>query len=184
VSYCLVTTLAATEMAVVEELCVKKIPVVVLPSAHSVIFENKYGEDLGQRTQRVLQKAAPFRAEPLIGVDAEIFHLGPLLADDFSLADIRTIAQKGKLSLDAQGFLRRVEETHVIAVNWKEKMAVLPVMHFLKASEEEAEVLTGCTNVFEGAKMLFDWGVREVIITGGSKGSVIFDGADYTVIPA
>ena len=184
VRYHLVTAQAATEMPVVDELRARNIPVVVLPSDCSVIFENKYGNDLGQRSQRVLQKAAPFSAEQLMGVDAQIFHLGPLLADDFSLDAIRTIAEKGKISLDVQGFLRRVEATHVMAVDWKEKIAVLPVVHFLKASEEEMEVLTGCTNVFEGAGVLSAWGAREVIITGGSKGSVIYNGVDYTVIPA
>jgi sugar/nucleoside kinase (ribokinase family) len=132
----------------------------------------------------VLQKAAPFSVKQLMGVDAQIFHLGPLLADDFSPSAIRAIAEKGKISLDVQGFLRRVEATHVMPGDWKEKIAVLPVIHFLKASEEEMEVLTGCTDVFEGARVLFGWGTREVIITGGSKGSVIFDGVDYTIIPA
>lgn len=184
VAYSLVTALAATEQKVVDELRTEGINVEVLPSAHSVIFENKYGEDLNQRTQRVLQKAASFKAGQLAALEAEIFHLGPLLADDFSLDAIRVLSKKGKLSLDVQGFLRRVDGTNVVPIDWKEKLSVLPFIHFLKANEEEMEVLTGCSDVLEGAKRLAGWGVKEVIITSGSRGSVVYNGKSLAPIPA
>lgn len=34
------------------------------------------------------------------------------------------------------------------------------------------------------AKKLFDWGIKEVVITKGSKGSLIYDGNDMYHIPA
>ena len=81
----LVTALAASEMEAVEDIRKKGIDVKVLPSAHSVYFENTYGENQDNRTQRVLAKADPFTVEGLQDVEAQIFHLGSLLADDFSL---------------------------------------------------------------------------------------------------
>jgi sugar/nucleoside kinase (ribokinase family) len=46
------------------------------------------------------------------------------------------------------------------------------------------EVLTGHSDVYSGAKTLADWGVKEVIITLGSKGSVILHQGVYYSIPA
>jgi sugar/nucleoside kinase (ribokinase family) len=180
----LVTTVGHTELPVVETLRAKGIETTVLPSDHSVHFENRYGDNPDQRTQRVLQKAAPFHAASFAGVRADIFHLGPLLADDFSVNDIRLIAAKGKLSLDVQGFLRRVEVVSVVPVDWVDKKDVLPLVHFLKTSEEEMAVLTGTDDVQEGAKMLAGWGAKEVIITLGSRGSVVFAEGRFYYNPA
>lgn len=81
--FLLVTALAVSEMDAVEEIRRKGIDVKVLPSTHSVYFENTYGENQNNRTQRVLAKADPFTVEGLQDVDARIYHLGSLLADDF-----------------------------------------------------------------------------------------------------
>lgn len=68
-----------------EELRAEGIDVAVMPSKHTVYFENIYGENQDNRTQRVLAKADPFTVEYLENIDSKIFHLGSLLADDFSL---------------------------------------------------------------------------------------------------
>src|ERR1700744_590597 len=83
-NYLLVTGLAETEMRYVTALRDKGIRVQVQPSARTVYFENIYSENQDHRTQNVLQKADPFSIEQVEGVDAKIFHLGPLLADDMS----------------------------------------------------------------------------------------------------
>lgn len=46
------------------------------------------------------------------------------------------------------------------------------------------EVLTGYDKVSDAARQLYDWGVKEVLITLGSLGSVIYDGSSFTQIPA
>ena len=184
VQYLLVTAVGDTERPVVDRLQVNGVKAVVLPSAHSVHFENKYGENPDQRTQRVLQKAAPFHAALFAAVKADIIHLGPLLADDFSVDDIKALAARGKLSLDVQGFLRRVEAEQVIPIDWNDKKEVLPHIHFVKASEEEMTVLTGTGDIHKGARMLAGWGAKEVIITLGSRGSVVYEGGQFYSIPA
>lgn len=180
----LVTAMAASETPVADGLWQKGVEVRVLPSPNSVHFENRYGDNPDQRSQRVLQVAAPFHAADFSDVEADIFHLGPLLAGDFSVNDFRLLSAKGMLSLDVQGFLRRVEEQRVVATDWKEKKDVLPFVYFLKASEEEMEVMTGIDDVERGAKALAAWGAREVIITLGSRGSVVYDGEVFYSIPA
>lgn len=184
INYTLVTAIAESEMAVANDLQSKGIDVKVMPSKHSVYFENIYGENQDNRTQRVLAKADPFTVDYLEDIDARIYHLGSLLADDFSLDVIRFLSQKGLVSVDSQGYLREVREQNVYAVDWNEKKEALQYIHFLKANEHEMEVLTGYDDVAMAAKQLYDWGVKEVLITLGSMGSVIYDGTTFHKIPA
>lgn len=184
VSYMLVTSLAEAQMQYVTDLRKKGIEVKALPSAYTVYFENIYKENQDHRTQRVLQKADPFTVEQLLDVDAKIFHLGPLLADDMPLELIRTLSERGKVSLDVQGYLRKVENKNVHAIDWPVKKEALQYIDILKASENEMAVLTGISDVRKGARILFDWGVKEVVITLGSRGSVIYNGRSYFNIPA
>lgn len=184
INYTLVTAIAESEMAVANDLQSKGIDVKVMPSKHSVYFENIYGENQDNRTQRVLAKADPFTVDYLEDIDARIYHLGSLLADDFSLDVIRFLSQKGLVSVDSQGYLREVREQNVYAVDWTEKNEALKYIHFLKANEHEMEVLTGYDDVAMAAKQLYDWGVKEVLITLGSMGSVIYDGTTFHKIPA
>ena len=168
--YCLVTSLGESEMRFVDDMRSNGIEVKALQGARTVYFENIYSHNLNHRTQKVLQTADPFTAEQLKDADAVIFHLGPLLANDIPLALIKALAKKGKVSLDVQGYLREVNNQHVCAVDWADKKEALQYIEILKASETEMEMLTGCNNICEGAKMLSGWGVKEVVITLGSQG--------------
>jgi sugar/nucleoside kinase (ribokinase family) len=184
VTYQLVTAVGKTELPYVDTLRTQNIAVTVLPSRHTVYFENKYTGNLDHRTQRVLQIADPFDVEPVTAIPARIYHLGPLLAHDMSTDLIRALAQQGRVSLDAQGFLRKVEGEKVVPIDWADKIEALPYIHTLKANEHEMEVLTGQTDPRVGAKMLADWGVSEVIITLGSQGSIVLHEDVFYTIPA
>lgn len=90
--FLLVTALADTDMGIVEDIRKEGISVKALHSTHSVCFENIYGENQNERTQRVTAKADPFTVEGLKDTDARIIHLGSLLADDFSLEVIKFLS--------------------------------------------------------------------------------------------
>lgn len=184
IDFTLVTAIAESEMAVADDLRSKGIDVKVLPSKHSVYFENIYDENQDNRTQRVLAKADPFTVNQLEDTEAGIFHLGTLLADDFSLEVVKYLSEKGLVSVDSQGYLREVREQNVYAIDWAGKEEALQYIHFLKANEHEMEVLTGYSDVISAAKQLYAWGVKEVLITLGSLGSVIYDGETFYKIPA
>ena len=184
VSYALVTALARKEMHYVADLRARGISVQAGPSKHTIYFENIYQEDHDFRTQKVVQKADPFTDEQLRPVHAAFYHLGPLLADDFSVDFLKTLSLRGKISLDVQGFLREVRHENVYSIEWARKKEALPFVHILKANEFEMERLTGLSDVRESAQILFDWGVKEVVITLGSKGSLIYNGDTFYDIPA
>lgn len=171
----LVTSLAPTDMKAVDELRDLGVRVSVVPSHHTVYFENKYGENQNNRTQRVLAKADPFTAEALKGVEASVFHLGSLLADDFSPKLIEDLSRRSVVSVDSQGYLRKVENEAVLATDWEGKREVLPYVDVLKVNEYEMEVLTGQKDPHNAALQLAEWGVEEVCVTLGDYGSIILE---------
>ena len=183
-NYKLVTALAPSEYKAVEEMRSAGIQVEVLPSKKTVYFENVYGENQDNRTQRVLAKADPFTVEELKNEEARIFHLGSLLSDDFSLDVVKLLSGKGILAVDAQGYLREVRGQKVFPVDWKDKREALKYIDILKVNEHEAEVLTGYKDAKQAALQLAEWGVKEVLLTLGSLGSLIYAEGVFHQIPA
>lgn len=155
-----------------------------LGSPTSVFFENKYGKDMNSREQRVLSKAAPFTIDQLKDVEAEVFHLGTLLVDDFSPEAVEYLASKGRVCIDVQGYLREVRQEKVYAVDWNDKLRVLRATDILKLNEYEVTVLTdGERDLRQAARRIRSWGVREVLITLGSYGSLIYADDKFFDIP-
>ena len=132
VSYKLITSLAEEDMQAVRDIEALGISTEVIPSKHTVYFENIYGEDVNNRRQRVLAKADPFTVVSLQGVEARYIVLGTLLADDFSLDVIRHLSARGTLVVDAQGYLREVRDQKVYPVDWPDKLEALKYVDILK----------------------------------------------------
>lgn len=183
-NYKLVTSLAPSEYSSVDELTGKGLNVEIIPSKKTVYFENSYGINQNNRTQRVLAKADPFTVEKIQHIEAKIFHLGSLLSDDFSLDVIKYLSKKGILSVDAQGYLREVKGENVYPIDWCEKKEALKYVHILKVNEHEAKVLTGLDDYQAAARQLAEWGVKEVLLTLGSEGSIIYAENSFYYIPA
>ena len=183
-NYKLVTSLAPSEYSSVDELTGKGLNVEIIPSKKTVYFENSYGINQNNRTQRVLAKADPFTVEKIQHIEAKIFHLGSLLSDDFSLDVIKYLSKKGILSVDAQGYLREVRGENVYPIDWCEKKEALKYVHILKVNEHEAKDLTGLYDYQAAALQLSEWGVKEVLLTLGSEGSIIYAENSFYYIPA
>lgn len=184
VSFQLVTKLGESEMESVEAMRCAGIDVLTYPSRHTVYFENKYGENQNDRTQRVLERADPFTIEEMSHIEARVFHLGSLLSDDFSPEVVKYLSTKGRISIDAQGYLREVRGEQVYAIDWSEKLDILAHTDIIKVNEHEMEVITGLTDPRAAARQLAEWGVKEVVVTLGSYGSIILADGNFYDIPA
>lgn len=184
VSYRLVTKLGRFDVEEVKRMRAERIDVVAFTCNNSVFFENRYEGDQNKRTQRVLVKCDPFKISEMNGVDAKVYHLGSLLNDDFSPQFVRELSTRGNISIDVQGFLRDVRGQDVVAVDWKEKLDILAHTHTLKLNEHEMEVITGLTDPRQVARQIASWGVKEVVITLGSNGSLIYADNTFYEIPA
>lgn len=184
VSFQLVTKLGEGEMKSVEDMRQAGIDVQVYPSSHTVYFENKYGENQNDRTQRVLERADPFTVDEMREVNAGVYHLGSLLSDDFSTEVVKYLSTKGRISIDAQGYLREVRGEKVYPIDWAEKREILAHTDIIKVNEHEMEVITGLTDPRAAAKCLAECGVKEVCVTLGSEGSIILAEGKFYDIPA
>lgn len=180
----LITAVGSDAFDAVAELHKDGIALKIAPSRHTVTFENIYGDNMNDRKQRVLAKADPFSIEILNDFKADIYHLGSLLADDFSTDFIQALSNRGIVSVDVQGFLREVVGEDVRAIDWRDKIHALPYIDILKANEHEMEKLTGSTDPREAARILADAGVKEVVLTFGDQGSLIYKDGIYYEIPA
>ena len=183
-SYRLLTSLAEEDMQAVHDMRAAGIQVDVIPSRHTVYFENIYEADQNVRHQRVRAKADPFTIDSVKDVEARYIVLGSLLADDFPLEVIQYLSTRGTLVVDAQGYLREVRGEKVYAIDWKEKREALKYIDILKVNEYEAEVLTGTAHLHKAAETLASWGVKEVLLTQGSFGSTLLADGQFYDIPA
>ena len=184
VTFSLVTAMDPTEKEPVEKMLKAGIDVSMNASRNTVFFENIDGENQNERKQRVLAKADPFTIQQLEHVDAKVFHLGSLLADDFPTEVVEYLSSKGRVSIDVQGYLREVRDEKVYPIDWKEKLKVLKHTYYLKVNETEMETITGLKDAHEAAKLIHAWGVTEVIITLGSEGSLVYVDDKFYEIPA
>ncbi len=184
VSFQLVTKVGEESMPEIEKMRDAGIDVLCFPSRHSVYFENKYGADTNRRTQRVLAKADPFTLKEVESLEAKVFHLGSLLADDFPVEVVEALSSKGLISIDVQGYLRNVQGESVHACQWKGKEKVLAMTDILKLNEYEMQVITDSNDPHTVARKLSDLGVREVVLTFGNYGSLIYSNGEFVEIPA
>ena len=184
VKYQLVTKVGEGQKPEVEKISQRGIDTICYPSKHTVSFENKYGANSDNRTQRVLAKADAFTIEEMKPLEARIFHLGSLLNDDFSPEVVEFLSGKGLVSIDVQGYLREVRGEEVHAISWKDKEKILRHTDMLKLNEYEMKVITDSDNPRTVAEKLNKMGVREVIITLGSYGAIIFADRKFYEIPA
>ncbi|MES2647898.1 MAG: PfkB family carbohydrate kinase [Bacteroidota bacterium] len=180
----LVTAVGTTEQSAVKLLQSEGLLITALSSRHTVFFENIYPKNQDYREQNVLETADPFSIATMPGIAAKIYHLGPLLAHDIPVDLLKMLASRGLVSLDVQGYLRNVKNKKVIFSDWIEKKQALPYVTFLKANDFEMELLTGTKDVEESAIQLAAYGIKEVIITLGSKGSIIYANETFHKIPA
>jgi len=155
-------------------------------SDSTTVFENVYkGGNLDCREQSVASVAAPFTSVDLADMEARAFHLGPLTESDMDPVFIEAVSRRGeRVGLDVQGLLRKVVNGKVQPIDWAEKRAGLAYVDALKADLQEAQLLSGKEDPEQAAYQIAEFGPSEVIITLGSRGSLILAQGKLQRIPA
>lgn len=139
----------------------------VEPSPATTRFIHTKGE-----APRVPRRAAPLQAGDLAEAREPAIHLGPLVRGDLDTATLRAArARCSWLALDAQGLTRRVAAGRVRACGadpaWLEPVDVL------KATGEEARLLTGYRDPRHAARHLQRACGGEALVTLGGDGAVL-----------
>lgn len=110
----------------------------------------------------------------------EWVHVAPLLRSDFPAETLERLARGRRLLLDGQGLVR-VSELGALRLDDDYDPAVLRSVAILKLSEEEAAVLVG--EELEPSSLMA-LGVREVVVTLGSRGSLVVAAGAAERVPA
>ena len=171
------TKVAESDKAgLLRELSMNEITTFSKKSKTTSAFENAYrGGDPDTRVQQIRSVGAPFSPEDVEGITATSFHVGPLTNRDIPVQLLKQLATRASIvSLDVQGMLRPARIGPVSEEDWPEKIAGLGCVDILKANEKEALVLSGRKVVDRAASALASLGPKEVIITVGSLGSLIY----------
>ena len=186
-SVAVITKLHDHDTFLLSELEKEHIPIFLGESDRTTMFTNVYSSDTNTREQWVKDVARPFTVRDASRCEARIFHLGPVTKDDIPLEVIRFLADRARISLDVQGFVRDVVErsrgwAQVRHAAWKEKTAALAFVNIVKANEEEARILSPERDMTEIAVELSNCGPEEVVITCGGNPSLVYSkGKSYWV---
>lgn len=146
------------------------------------IRNNYLSADRERRICTALSVADPFKTEEVPEVDSQVFHLAGLISGDYESNMIKALSERGKLAVDAQGFLRKNIQGEMIFEDWEDKREYLPYIDFLKTDAVEAEIMTGLTDRRKAAQMLHGWGAKEIMITYNTE-VLVYDGMDFYTAP-
>ncbi len=181
--------LVITKMAQKDTVCLDVlkeagIDVVVLPSKATTSIENIFEtEDQDNRKLNLLSLADSFSAEEIPSdLEAEVFHIAALFNGEIPDSMLIELSKRGKVAMDLQAALRYIGEDDVYFKDWDEKKKYLPYLHYLKADSLEIEVITGTDDREKGARILYDWGGREIVITRKDE-ALVYDGEKFYRAP-
>lgn len=152
-------------------------------SKTSFVTKNVYHTpDRERRTSTVDSVIEPYKTSEVPEIDAKIWHLAGLVGGDITDEMIPFAAQHAMVAIDVQTMLRCVENGGMVYHDWAAKREMLPYIRFLKTDAAEAEILTGTDNRAAAAKMLYDWGAKEILITHNTE-VLVYDGRDIRTCP-
>ncbi len=181
-----VTKLALEDKSRLDALVIPKEDIFFVESAKSTSIRNKYfTADKERRACTCISQADPFAIKDIPNVDAEIYHFAGLIYGDFDGKLIKELSKKGKIAVDVQATLRHQDPNdggRMYFEDWADKKELLPYIDFLKTDAAEAEILTGTSDRKLAAKMLYDWGAKEICITHNTE-VLAYDGKNYYTCP-
>ncbi|MDO4491599.1 MAG: PfkB family carbohydrate kinase [Lachnospiraceae bacterium] len=155
-----------------------------MKSTHTCSIRNKYHTANKERRDCTsLGICDPFLFQDLPEIDAKIYHFAGLVYGDFDNSLLKEASEHGKVALDIQCMLRHVEEDKSMKFHdWAEKKEMLPYIDYLKTDAAEAEIMTGTEDREKAARMLHEWGAKEVMISHNTE-ILVYDGEKIYTCP-
>ncbi len=175
-----VTRLSRDDFRVVQEVEKLGVRVFAKVTPKSTCLRLEYpSSNVDERVIRVASSAGPFTPKEVKHIQTRAAVIGGSMRGEISLEVMEELAQKtDRIAADAQSFVRIDREGTLVSADWPEKKAVLALLHVLKADAVEAELLTGSTDIRAAAKILYDLGPREVVLTH-RDGVLVYDGDQF-----
>jgi sugar/nucleoside kinase (ribokinase family) len=146
-------------------------------------FELSYNADLSDRILKLKSMGAPLNlANVPAGLNAKAVHIAPI-TNEVSYEVVEKLKHCTDIvSLDPQGLLRSFDEAGNITENSSVDAQIFSLINIYKSSQREIYTLTGEKELKPAIKAIHDVGVETVIVTLGTKGSVLsVDGAYFDI---
>lgn len=143
----------------------------------TIKFQNIYpDDDPNHRIQRAKIPQNPIKINKNHIKSSNAILLGPLCPYDIPLKTIEDLSLlKIPLYLGAQGYLRHIDKGKIVLKPWAKFKQFLKFIDVLFIDENEASIILGEKYLLqETARILASFGPQEVIITCGSRGSLIY----------
>ena len=150
----------------------------------STRFINEYDES--GRTQRVESVAEAIEADDILPkhIGASIYHFSPLTPYELSIDCINKVHLGNPLiCLDAQGYLREVEDGKVVQRSWPDRDEILSLVDVAKFHEEELTTAFQSQSEVSAITEILELGPRIVLLTRGRKGSTVYTRNTHIDIP-
>ena len=143
-------------------------------------IENIYNSaDMERRICKPLGFAGPFQLAEIPDLTARIYVAASIIAGEVDLSLLRSLAQRGPVAIDIQGFVRVRDDGNLVFRRWRDMEEGLSQVTYLKMDRAEAELLTGQTDLRAAARRLAGYGPREIVLTQSSGVTVFADGVFY-----
>jgi sugar/nucleoside kinase (ribokinase family) len=132
-------------------------------------IENIYDStDMERRICKPIAFAGPFQQKEIPELSARTYLVTPIIAGEVDLPLLKSLAARGPVGLDVQGFVRVREDGKLVFRPWPDMAEGLAHVTYLKVDRAEAELLTGQTDLPAAARQLATHGPREVVVTQSS----------------
>ncbi len=179
-----ITKMAEKDKASLAGLRDAGIDVEVIPCEKTTSIENIFvTEDLDNRKLSLISLADSFKSEDISSeISADVYHIAALFNGEVPDSMIADLSKRGKVAMDLQAALRYIGKDDVYFEDWKDKKKYLPFVYYVKADSLEIEVITGSSDREKGAKMLYEWGGKEILITRKDE-VLVYDGKDFYRAP-
>ncbi|MGZ4338882.1 MAG: carbohydrate kinase family protein [Gaiellaceae bacterium] len=146
-------------------------PVRYVPGKSTAAFSFTYDGD--QRTMTIDALGDTWQPADLPELRSRWIHVAPLSRGEWPAATLAALAKRHRVSLDGQGLVRPAR-TGPLELDDDFDRDILRHVWVLKLAEEEAEVIGDVSAL----------GVREILVTQGSRGSTVHCGGTAEFIPA
>jgi sugar/nucleoside kinase (ribokinase family) len=177
INVAIVTRLHPDDFSLLDELRQEGVQVFAIPALETSGIENIYDSaDMERRICKSIGFAGPFQNEDIPDLSARIYIAASIIAGEIDLALLQSLAQRGPVALDVQGFVRVRHNGELVFRQWADMVEGLSHVTYLKVDRAEAELITGQTDLQVAARQLAEYGPREVVVTQSSGVTVFAEG--------
>lgn len=147
---------------------------------HSTNLTLKYfSNNPDEREMFITEIADSFTQDDLEGISADAYILAPSIKGEVPDDFIEYLSDTDSLiAIDAQGFIRVLDDTKVVYTEWVEAETIFPLVDILKVDIAEAEFITSFSDRYEAIKKLYAMGAKEIILTY-KDGALVYDGQHF-----